>query len=179
MLYKELEKISGVYAFNANRELDDRGSLTAFAFREDQPRHMEQLNVVRSTAGVLRGIHAHADYDEFYVPIDGRFYFVLCDSRKNSASFGQRIEFEVDTTDFIGFRVPSGVAHGALFISQGTLAYGISKVWNGQGEFGCRWDDPDLKFNWPVLDPILSEKDTNAGSYNRLVDELNELVRPR
>lgn len=173
---QEIKQIAGVYVFNSNMETDLRGSLSAFTFQEDQPRIMQQLNVVRSKPGVLRGIHAHATYDEFYIPIDGEFYFVLADARKDSPTFGNQLEFHLNAEDLIGFRVPVGVAHGALFISRGTLAYGISEIWSGLGEFGCRWDDPSLTFKWPVQAPILSEKDSKAGSYELLVKELNDSV---
>jgi dTDP-4-dehydrorhamnose 3,5-epimerase-like enzyme len=33
---------------------------------------------------------------------------------------------------------------------------------------GCRWDAPELGFEWPCTSPILSAKDRNAGSYAEL-----------
>ena len=35
-------------------------------------------------------------------------------------------------------------------------------------EFGCRWDDPDLGFAWPIADPLLSLRDAAASDYGDL-----------
>ncbi len=35
-------------------------------------------------------------------------------------------------------------------------------TYNKQGESGILWNDPALGIDWPIDDPVLSEKDQNA-----------------
>lgn len=169
MLKDLIETIPGVRVFACNRETDRRGSLTAYVL--DAP--AVQWNLVRSPAGVLRGMHAHSRYDEFYIPVAGRFHFALIDSRAGTPGFGRRVAFEVTADDLVGFCVPVGVTHGALFLDNGVLSYGLSSPWTGQGEFACRWDDAEMGFDWPIREPVLSERDAGAPRYGEMVAALN------
>ncbi|MBW8881009.1 MAG: dTDP-4-dehydrorhamnose 3,5-epimerase family protein [Asticcacaulis sp.] len=169
MLHDLLYRIPGVEIFASHRAPDRRGSLSAYVLG----RNAVQWNLVRSPAGVLRGMHAHSRYDEFYIPIAGRFRFALIDSRVNTPTFGTRVEFEVSPDEVVGFRIPIGVTHGALFLDDGVLGYGLSAIWDGSGEYVCRWNDPALGFDWPVREPLLSDRDATAPSYEVMVAQLN------
>jgi dTDP-4-dehydrorhamnose 3,5-epimerase len=138
---------------------------------------LKQLNVVRSGATTLRGMHAHSRYAEHYVPILGRMFFVLKDARQAEPSFGEELSFWVDGGNEIGLEVPAGVAHGVYFDEPGVLVYGLSSVWTGANEYGCRWNDPAIAALWPTQDPTLSERDSIAGSFDELVSALNADLR--
>lgn len=132
----------------------------------------QQLNVVRSNSGTLRGMHAHSRYAEYYVPIIGRMYFVIKDARRSEASFGEELTFWIECGEAVRIEVPAGVAHAVYFADPGVLAYGLSNIWTGANEWGCRWDDPAIASPWPVRDPVLSERDTAAGSFEAMADAL-------
>ncbi|WP_275788142.1 dTDP-4-dehydrorhamnose 3,5-epimerase family protein [Pararhizobium gei] len=170
---EKLSLIEGAHIFRSNVETDHRGSLSAFVFA-DESNVISQFNIVRSKGLVLRGVHAHSLYDEYYIALTGTIHFALMDARKTSPTFGAKVEFTSFARDMIGFRVPAGVAHGALFLEDGELGYGLSHVWDGAGEFECRWDDPEMGFDWPIKDPILSERDAASGTYSALVEMLNQ-----
>jgi dTDP-4-dehydrorhamnose 3,5-epimerase-like enzyme len=36
-----------------------------------------------------------------------------------------------------------------------------------------RWDDPDIGIDWPITNPILSEKDKNAPYLKEVEDKIN------
>ena len=72
---------------------DHRGSLSTIFARGDPHRlsEMMQWNRVASHANVLRGIHAHRRYDELYVPMVGRMFFLLKDARRKRSQFAKQI----------------------------------------------------------------------------------------
>jgi dTDP-4-dehydrorhamnose 3,5-epimerase len=173
-----LKEIDGVYAFPTNTVSDERGSLSSFLLKGNRGVQAAQINVVRSEHNVLRGLHAHSKYDEYYIPVLGRMYFVLVDARKRSSTFRRKVELTCDPKENIGFRVPIGVVHGVYFAADALLVYGISAAWSGDGELECRWNDPELNIEWPCASPTLSERDSRAGSFRQLVDRLNQEIFP-
>jgi dTDP-4-dehydrorhamnose 3,5-epimerase len=40
------------------------------------------------------------------------------------------------------------------------LYYKCSDYYNPDGERGIAWNDPDIGIEWPVSDPVLSERDS-------------------
>ena len=68
---------------------------------------------------------------------------------------------------FIGYRVTFvgsliGFAHGFVALEDETLVtYLMTGEYSPQHDAGVRWNDPDIGVEWPVTDPIVSEKDRN------------------
>lgn len=164
--------IKGFRYYSVTPQADHRGSLTVMHVASDLGGSLRQINLVRSGAGTLRGIHAHSRYTEHYVPISGRMFFVIKDARRNEPSFGEELSFWVEGGEEVGIEVPAGVAHGVFFAEPGLLVYGLSSAWTGANEHGCRWDSPSISSRWPVRDPILSERDTMAGTFDAMVEAL-------
>lgn len=71
---------------------DDRGCLFEI-FREEWVGAFKALqwNACSSRSGVMRGVHVHIDYDEFYTLPMGRVFIALRDIRKASPTFGNSI----------------------------------------------------------------------------------------
>ena len=40
----------------------------------------------------------------------------------------------------------------------------------GEDDAGIRWDDPEIRIDWPVSAPILSEKDARAPRFSEIGD---------
>ena len=59
--------------------------------------------------------------------------------------------------------IPAGFAHGFCVLSEEAhVLYKVSSLYNPQFEKGFRWDDPEIKIEWPVEHPIVSERDLQA-----------------
>jgi dTDP-4-dehydrorhamnose 3,5-epimerase len=99
-------------------------------------------------------------------------FFFLKDARQNSESFGAEMSFYADAFADSSVLVPLGVAHAVYFETKGILIYGLSGLFTGDDEFGCRWNDSALRVEWPVSNPILSERDTLAGSFAEMVEAI-------
>ena len=52
-----------------------------------------------------------------------------------------------------GFAVTSNVAH---------FHYKCTELYHPEDEGSIRWNDPDIGIDWPIRNPILSEKDAIA-----------------
>lgn len=56
--------------------------------------------------------------------------------------------------------VPVGFAHGFSVLSdEAVVYYKCSDYYHQPSERGVRWDDPDIRINWGVDKPVLSDKD--------------------
>ncbi len=171
--------IDGVEIIKLHPQEDWRGSLTElYAFGGSSRTELLQWNLVRSAGGVLRGMHVHVFYDEYYVPLEGSLFMALADIRPSSPTSGQIQALHWDgTPDAI--KVPRGVAHGVYGEQPYLIVYGLSSPFDGKGELGCRFDDPELRIDWPVDSPMLSERDRQAGSYRKLLEDYAEAEAKR
>ena len=173
-------KIDGVQLIPFKVTHDPRGSLSeVFRSDADGGHPLQQWNWIKSRSRVLRGMHAHLLYDEFYIPVEGRMFFLLKDARRSSPTFGTEQSFSTQDLASASLAVPIGVAHGVYFETAGTLMYGLSASWRGKHEYAFRWNDSAVKTKWPTTDPLLSPRDAKAGSFVDMVaamESARELV---
>ena len=56
--------------------------------------------------------------------------------------------------------IPVGFAHGFCVLSeQADFIYKVSEEYSPELDSGIRWNDPGIGVNWPISEPLLSEKD--------------------
>lgn len=162
--------------FGMNRltmHLDDRGVFTEVYRREwDTGIDPVQWNMVRSQAGVLRGVHVHPRHADYLLVLSGRASIGLRDLRRGSATEGLSAHITVDGDNLTALTIPPGVAHGFLFLEPSIHVYAVSHYWDVADELACNWADPALGFSWPEPPTLLSERDRDAGSLSDLLDEL-------
>jgi dTDP-4-dehydrorhamnose 3,5-epimerase len=151
---------------------DARGCLFEI-FREEWPGAFKtvQWNACASRAGVMRGVHVHVDYDEFYTLPSGRVFLALRDIRRSSPTFGATAGFEWTAADGFAVPVPAGVAHAVYFIESSVLAFGLSSYWRAELDvIGCRWQDLDASLPWPVTLAETSNRDSGSGTLVEMID---------
>ena len=146
-----------VELFDAARYRDATGGI---AFVQD--------DVSVSHAGVLRGLHGDFETTKLVSVLEGRGYAVIADNRTDSPTFHQWQAFELSGDNRVQLLLPPGLGNSIL-ACDGPLVY-----WYKQDthfvpgrQFTIRWDDPEWAFDWPIGDPILSERD-RAGDYVRV-----------
>jgi dTDP-4-dehydrorhamnose 3,5-epimerase len=137
---------------------------------------MVQWNVCVTHAGVVRGAHVHADYEEYYTLPKGRVVIGLTDIRRDSKSFRRSAQFDWTAEDEIAVVIPRGIAHVLLFEEESVLAFGLSHYWRREFDgLGCQWDDPELGLTWGDTRPRRSERDRNSGDFRQMLRQYEEL----
>ena len=121
-----------------------------------------QDNLSFSTRGVLRGVHCQNPYSQgkLVQVLQGEVWDVAVDIRRSSPHFGQWTAVTLSSELRNQFYVPPGFAHGFCVLSETALfTYKCTDYYHPIAEVGFRWDDPDVAIDWPLKEPILSEKD--------------------
>jgi dTDP-4-dehydrorhamnose 3,5-epimerase len=99
----------------------------------------------------------------------GAIYDVVIDLRVGSPTYAKSLAIKLDARDFKQLLVPKGFAHAYLTLDPGTeVQYKVDDFYDPQLEGGIFWDDPDLQIEWPLKNPILSEKDKNLPFWSEL-----------
>jgi dTDP-4-dehydrorhamnose 3,5-epimerase len=124
-----------------------------------------QDNRSRSHPGSLRGLHYQLGKPQGKLvwALTGKVFDVAVDIRKNSPTFGKWFGFTLSGDNKIGLYIPPDFAHGFCVISnQADIYYKCTDFYSPEHERCIRWNDPDLAIDWPIKDPILSEKDAKC-----------------
>tara|TARA_Y100000589_G_scaffold326896_1_gene367609 strand:- start:6304 stop:6897 length:594 start_codon:yes stop_codon:yes gene_type:complete len=168
-------KIPGVYLIEPNIFKDDRGFFLE-TYRKDildkfGIKEFLQQNQSRSIRGVLRGLHyQQVDPQGKLVRCSrGEIFDVAVDIRKGSRFFGQWIGEILNDINHYQLWIPPGFAHGFLVLSElADVCYSCTKYYSPEKERGIKWNDEDLKINWPIskinTELILSKKDMGLKS---------------
>ena len=121
-----------------------------------------QSNVSRSGRGVLRGLHYQwpNPQGKLVSVLEGEVYDVAVDIRRGSPTFGQSTGAMLTADNHRHFWIPEGFAHGFCVVSDfATFTYQCTALYDHAAEAGIRWNDAELAIDWPVSEPLLSDKD--------------------
>lgn len=121
-----------------------------------------QDNVSYSGRGVLRGLHLQVGTPQAKLVsvTRGEVFDVAADVRTGSPTFGRWVGETLSDENLHQLFIPAGFAHGFVVIREpAVLLYKCSDRYVPGDELTLRWDDPDLGIDWPVDEPIVSEKD--------------------
>lgn len=121
-----------------------------------------QDNRSRSSRNVLRGLHFQKTKPcgKLVSVISGEVYDVAVDLRHDSETFGQYVSVLLSGKKNNQLYVPPGFAHGFCVLSEyADFHYKCTDFYDPKDEGGIIWNDPDIAIDWPVTEPLLSEKD--------------------
>ncbi len=134
-----------------------------------------QHNHSRSVRGTLRGLHFQTEPGQAKLVRcpRGSIFDVAVDLRRGSPTYGQWEGHVLDDESHRQLFVPVGFGHGFAVLSEvADVSYLLSSVYDPATESGIAWDDPDVGIEWPVSEPLLSERDTAAPGLAEVRDEL-------
>jgi dTDP-4-dehydrorhamnose 3,5-epimerase len=157
---------------------DERGFfMEAFNKKEfDQlgiPTNFVQLNHSRSDYGVVRGLHFQWEppMGKLMRVTVGEAFLVAVDIRKNSPTLGKWWGGIFSEENKKQIWAPAGFARGICSLSKRTeVQYLITGEWNKSCESEILWNDPDIGINWPIKNPMLSEKDSKAKTFKQWLE---------
>lgn len=126
-----------------------------------------QDNHAYSKRGTLRGLHFQSSPGQAKLISvgQGKIFDVAVDIRVGSPTFGKWEAVILDSESHAQLFIPVGFAHGYLVLSEEAhVFYKVDSNYESSTETGFRWDDPDIKVQWPVDNEeiSLSERDREA-----------------
>jgi dTDP-4-dehydrorhamnose 3,5-epimerase len=173
-------KLDGLVVVEPGVHGDERGFLVE-TFREDRWRELGvdarfvQDNHSRSALNTLRGLHFQTTPGQAKLVrcLRGRVWDVAVDLRRDSPTYGRWEGHELDDERHRQLYVPVGFAHGFCVLSEiADVHYRLSSYYDPATEAGIAWDDPEVGVEWPVAEPLLSDRDRGAPRLAEIADEL-------
>lgn len=161
--------LAGAYLIELQPIVDERGFFARtwcaqeFRRRELNP-NLAQCSISLNTRrGTIRGMHyqeqPHAEA-KLVRCCSGAVYDVIVDLRPSSPTYCQWFAVELTGVNRKMLYVPEGFAHGFQTLADNSeVFYQISEIYRPECARGVRWDDPSIGIEWPIRDPILSQRD--------------------
>jgi dTDP-4-dehydrorhamnose 3,5-epimerase len=144
--------------------------------------HREWLQENQSTSekrGIIRGLHFQTEpFSETKLVrcIRGSIFDVALDVRRDSTTFGKWIGLELSEGNKKMLFIPRGFAHGFCTLTDvSEVVYKVDSFYSSTHERGILWNDPDLAIDWPVANPILSEKDKRNMTLEEFKREIGKI----
>ncbi|AJE04193.1 dTDP-4-dehydrorhamnose 3,5-epimerase [Geobacter pickeringii] len=161
--------LKGAWIIDLQRIDDERGFF-ARSFCQDEftarglKTAVAQCNVsFNLKRGTLRGMHFQLSPKaeaKLVRCTRGAIYDVIIDLRPESATYCQWRAVELTADNRRALYIPEGFAHGFQTLADDSeLFYQMFEFFAPECAAGVRWDDPAFGIDWPLPDPIMSEKD--------------------
>ena len=131
------------------------------------PTNWVQDNCSYSARNVVRGIHYQVIQPQAKLvrACTGTVLDIAVDLRRSSPTFGSHIAVQLTADSGEMLYIPVGFGHAFVALTDNAgLMYKVTDFYSPVGERTIRWNDPDLKIDWPITaeNAILSEKDQNG-----------------
>lgn len=151
------------------REVARRNKLEEAIGHEFNP---VQWNHAYSKPKVIRALHAEG-WNKLVYPVTGTMFAALVDIRPDSETFAKVETFDFTEDDHRALFIPKGLANSICVNGDTPVHYFylVDAYYDGSDTRAVAWDDPDLKIEWPVNDPIISERDKNNPTLREMFPE--------
>ncbi len=132
-----------------------------------------QENESMSNKNVLRGLHYQIEdfaQGKLVHVVKGKVLDIAVDLRHNSPTFGKWLSLQLSEENKMQMYIPPGFAHGFLTLEDETIfQYKCTQYYNKESERAIHWNDPTLNIDWGIENPIVSEKDKLAISFEKAI----------
>ena len=92
-----------------------------------------------------------------------------------SPTYGKHVSVILSEQNNKSFFIPKGFAHGFLSLEDNTVFnYKCSDYYNKESEGSLLWNDEDLKIDWQIDNPLISEKDLQADLFKNFKTKFND-----
>jgi dTDP-4-dehydrorhamnose 3,5-epimerase len=133
------------------------------------PDDFVQDNISKSKKGTVRGLHYQVGekaQGKLCQVIEGEVLDVAVDVRFNSLTFGKYFAQILNSKTKLQLWIPTGFAHGFSVLSdEAIFSYKCTNYYSKAHERTILFNDPDLRIDWKIENPIVSEKDLNAANF--------------
>lgn len=125
-----------------------------------------QDNLSKSQKGTVRGLHyqiGEKAQGKLCQVISGAVIDAAVDIRFGSPTFGNHFSVLLSGENHKQIWIPPGFAHGFSVLKDDTIfSYKCTQFYSKPDERAILYNDPDLKIDWKVESPNVSEKDLKA-----------------
>jgi dTDP-4-dehydrorhamnose 3,5-epimerase len=135
------------------------------------PNNFVQDNHSLSGRNTLRGLHLqHPNQQGKLIRVSqGEVFDVAVDVRAGSPTFGQWHGEYLSADNFLQLYIPPGFAHGFCVVSDtAEFLYKCTDTYHPEHELVIAWNDPDINIDWPVAEPVLSQRDLDGMTLDEL-----------
>lgn len=168
MIFEET-KLEDMFIIKPEKKNDERGFFARIfdekIFEEKGLNcKIKQCNIsFNSKKGTIRGIHFQKNpYQEakFVRCVKGNVFVVIIDLRKESKTFLEKIDLELNSSTHNLLYVPEGMGLGIQTLEDNSeLFYQMTQVYVPEFSSGVLWNDPFFNIEWPLKLLKISEKD--------------------
>ncbi len=114
----------------------------------------------------LRGFHCDFKSWKMITSVYGKFLLIVVDVRKHSKNYLKHKKYVLDHKAPKSILLPPYYANAHLCLTDICIFH---YKWSYRGKYvdakqqkSYRWNDPKLKINWPIKNPILSTRDKKS-----------------
>jgi len=168
--------LRGAYLIYLEPITDERGFFARSWCQEEFEKNGLDTNLTQCSISfnakknTLRGMHYQtAPHEETKLVrcTRGAMFDVIVDLRHKSPTFKHWFAAELSAENHLMMYVPKGFAHGLQTLEDNTEAfYQISEKYFHESAAGVRWNDPAFGIKWPLMKPILSQKDRDYPDFS-------------
>ena len=138
---------------------DFRGRVLKLFTNNDFP----DENISVSYRNVLRGIHYVTEGYRILTPIYGSLYVVFLDLQEGSPTKYDVLSMTINESNRKSFLIPPYIGCGFLVLSGvGIVHYKWKPKYDQSKQRTVCYDNENFNIYWPIIDPILSERDFYA-----------------
>jgi dTDP-4-dehydrorhamnose 3,5-epimerase len=178
-------EISGLLVIEPDIFNDDRGFFFESYSKQRYakfsiPDDFVQDNISKSKRGTVRGLHYQVGekaQGKLCQVIEGEVLDVAVDIRFNSPTFGKHFSLVLNSEKKLQLWIPPEFAHGFSVLSdEAIFSYKCTNYYSKTHERSILYNDADLKIDWKIEHPNVSEKDLNAPNFKDI--ERDFVYRP-
>jgi dTDP-4-dehydrorhamnose 3,5-epimerase len=172
--------IAGLLVIEADVFSDDRGFFFESYSKQRYekfgiPDEFVQDNISKSKKDTVRGLHyqiGEKAQGKLCQVIAGEVLDVAVDIRFGSPTYGKYFSQILNSEKKLQLWIPVGFAHGFSVLSEEAIfSYKCTNYYSKAHERTILFNDTNLKINWKVKNPIVSEKDLNATKFKEIEKE--------
>ena len=162
-------KLAGAFIIDIERREDPRGFFArTYCDQEFESQGLRKMGTQcnlshNARAGTLRGMHWRdlpSSEAKLVRVVRGAIVDVIIDLRADSPTYLQHVAVELRSDNLRSLYVPEMFAHGfQTLVDETEIFYQMSAVYAPQCERAARWNDPAFGIEWPISNPIMSERD--------------------
>ena len=171
-------KFKNLFIINGKKFSDKRGHFRELLKENKTNNKFPFIVASFSKKNVIRGLHIQLKKSQgkYISVLKGKIFDVAVDLRKKSNTYGKYFGCILSEKNSKSIYIPPGFAHGFCALDkENYIIYSCTQYRNANSEVGIKYNDKDLKINWPIKKPTISKKDNSNYSFLEFNKKFNNV----